>query len=38
MTTNNANGRSKAKPIGISMMIKSFFAATKLFLRNQINR
>jgi len=38
MTTALANGRSKAEPIDVSMMIESFFAATKIFLRNQIDR
>jgi hypothetical protein len=38
MTTALANGRSKAQLIDFSMIIESFFAATKIFLRNQIDR
>ena len=39
MTTNIANSRSKAEPVGISMMIESFFfAANKIFLRDKMDR
>tara|TARA_B100001063_G_scaffold217958_1_gene220953 strand:+ start:360 stop:671 length:312 start_codon:yes stop_codon:yes gene_type:complete len=38
MTTNIKTGRIKAESIGVSMMVESFFAAAKIFPRNQIDR